>query len=366
MEIIAHALRQGKQLIFNTTMNLKDIYENSEVLVYEQDPYGYQRPIDLNHARKIRDKALTIKDGEVIFPTSIILGIDEGDIDDKYSKFGAGYNSNLVHVDLENRPNLFRIIDGQHRIVGLSMAAEIENELWEFPLNVTILIIPSDKRYIELDVFEDINSTAKKLKTDLILLARQQYVILGERGLEEKNEAEDYIAIKTSYLLNEKIENSVWKNAIKFEKNINSKLGIIGVAAFSKAIKPLVRQQCSLINNTDLKNIFELDQMAGNLAEYINEAWQIVYDKWTVCFKEDFIDIDDEKYEIMYNSNYYLQKTTGVNAITTLLLEKENLNTFKSIILNSNLKGEEWIKGGKMAGLTSGSGFKKAIQFIIK
>lgn len=143
-------------------------------------------------------------------------------------------------------------------------------------------------------------------------------------------------------------------------------MGIIGVAAFSKAIKPLVRQKCGLINTSDFKDIFDLDQIAESLSEYINEAWKIVFDKWKVCFKEDFIDVDDEKYEIMYNTNYYLQKTTGVNAITTLLLEKEDLDAFKDTMLNSKLKGEEWIKGGRMAGLTSGSGFKKAIEFITK
>lgn len=94
MEFIAHVLRQGEQLIFNTTMNLKDVFGNSEVLVYEQDPYGYQRPIDLNHAKKIKDKALTIKDGEAIFPTSIILGINEMDICNKYKSinFEAVYS----------------------------------------------------------------------------------------------------------------------------------------------------------------------------------------------------------------------------------------------------------------------------------
>lgn len=363
MKFVAHLLLQGEQLILNTTLNLKDISDNSEVLIYEKYPYGYQRPIDSNHSNKIKEKAFKIKDGAAIFPTSIILGINEDDIKDKYKQVSLGENicSNLVHVVLENSSNLFRIIDGQHRIVGLSMAAEIDEELWRFPLNVTILIIPSDKRYIELDVFEDINSTAKKLKTDLILLARQQYVILGAKDLEEKSEEEDYVAIKTSYLLNEKIENSVWNNAIKFEKNINNKIGIIGVSPFSKAIKPLVKKRLSGVQGN---NISELNDIAESLATYINEAWLIVSEKWGKCFELDYVNVEDEIYEILYNPNYYLQKTTGVNAITRLLDEKENINDFKKLILESKLVADDWEKGGKMAGLTSGSGFKKAIELI--
>lgn len=375
MNFIGHLIKQGRQEILITTLDLRTINENSKVLVYGQDPYGYQRPIDSNHSLKIKDKALKMikkekeiiseldkkneEEPEVIFPNSIILGINREDIADNIKSFG-GY-SNLVEVDLSESEILFRIIDGQHRINGLAMAAYEEKELWDLQLNVTILLVPSNRRVIELDVFEDINSTAKRLKMDLILLARQQYVLLGERELTDKSEVETYLAIKTSHYLNETIEKSVWKDAIKFEKAINNQIGIIGIAPFSKVIKPLVKKELNLEYNYTLE---ELDEIANRLAIYINEAWEIVRLKWKDCFNENIIYVNEEKYKVLYDSNYYLQKTTGVNAITKILEENKDIEVFRDIINKSNLTAKDWIKGGRMAGLTSGSGFKKAIQYI--
>lgn len=364
MHFIAHLSVQGNQQILNTTLSLKTIYQNSRTLIYGEDPYGYQRPLDTKHSTNIKEKAFRINDGGAIFPTAIILGIDEDTIRDNIEKIHFKERNTmqeLVEVHLSKDTMKFRIIDGQHRIAGLAQAAEIDDSLWELSLNTTILIIPSNMRVIELDVFEDINSTAKKLKTDLVLLARQQYVLLGERDIEGKDELETYISIKVSYLLNEKIDRSVWKNAIKFEKGINNQVGIIGIAPFSKALRPLVRQE--------LTNIFDyrleiLDLAAQKLAEYINSAWEIVNSKWDGCFTREVIFINEEEYEYMYKSNYYIQKTTGVNAITKILYEATNIDEFEKVILNSDLTSNDWIKGGKMAGLTSGSGFKKAIELI--
>ncbi|MDQ1002691.1 DGQHR domain-containing protein [Neobacillus niacini] len=364
MHLIAHLSVQGNQKILNTTLNLRTIYQNSETLIYGENPYGYQRPLDIKHTNNIAEKALTIIEGEAIFPTSIILGIDEDTVKDKIEKIHLDHGISpheLVEVYLAEGLVNFRIIDGQHRIAGLAKAAEIDHLLWELPLNTTILVIPNNKRVIELDVFEDINSTAKKLKTDLVLLARQQYVLLGERDLEGKDELETYIAIKASYLLNEKMDKSVWKNAIKFEKGINNQVGIIGIAPFSKAIIPLVRKALTGITDYRLEI---LDSLAQKLAEDINNAWEIVKSKWDDCFGKEFIYINDEEYEIMYKSNYYIQKTTGVNAITKILYEVDNIDIFARVILESKLTSNDWIKGGKMAGLTSGSGFKKAIELI--
>ncbi|WP_203247778.1 DGQHR domain-containing protein [Sporosarcina beigongshangi] len=371
MQYIAQKYSQGDQEYLSLVMDLKTIYKNSQALIYGVDEFGYQRPLDISHSNKIKNKVLGIEK-DILFPTSIILGLDEDEstnIITNVSNFADQLSSSVVYFNLPENITykVFRIIDGQHRIAGLSAAAEQNPELWNLPLNIIILLMSKEKRINELNVFKDINSTAKKLKTDLVILAKQQYILLGQEDLKNKNDMESYVATKTSFILNEEISGSVWENAIKFEKEINSQLGVIGVSAFNKAIMPLVRERVKDFNLYEI-NISSLDEVADGLARYINTAWSLVFDKWKDCFGNYNVILDSDEYQYRYNSSFYLQKTTGVNAISQILYqqnEKNNpLECFKAIIDKSPLTSKDWIKGGKLAGLTSGSGFKKAVNLI--
>ncbi|WNB91846.1 DGQHR domain-containing protein [Bacillus sp. NEB1478] len=370
MKFIAQRYHQGEQEYLSLVMDLKTIYLNSKVLIYDKDDYGYQRPLDEKHSNKIKNKVLS---GNGLFPTSIILSIDAHLVNKIISEIEINSVQALNFVSLtisnfeKSEDHLFRIVDGQHRIAGLAGAAEHDPEIWGYELNVIVLIIPEEKRVIELDVFNDINATPKKLKTDLVILAKQQYILLGQKGIDSKTEMEEYLAIRTAFILNEEIGASVWHNAIKFEKEINSQIGIIGIAAFKKAIAPLVKEFLNNKGKVDL-SLSDLNELADEIAHYLNDAWNIVAKKWEDCFGDfDFI-LESEQYNFRYNNSYYLQKTTGVNAINQILHENRNeqepIEKFKEIIDNSPLIEEDWIKGGKLSGLTSGSGFKKAVSLI--
>lgn len=369
MEYVAQRYSQEEQQFLSLVMDLKTIYMNSKVLIYDRDEYGYQRPLDDKHSNKIKNKVLS---GNGLFPTSIVLSIDDKEVEKIISGIEINniQETNIIKLTVPDNTDsiadpLFRIVDGQHRIAGLAKAAETKPELWDYKLNVNILLIPEDSRVIELDVFNDINATPKKLKTDLVILARQQYILLGQKDIVSKVEMEEYLAIRTAYILNEEIDNSVWKNAIKFEKEINSQIGIIGISAFKKAILSLVKEYLRDKDEHSI-DIKDLNDLAEQIASYINRAWEIVRNKWKLCFGEYSLILESEKYEFHYNNSYYLQKTTGVNAINQILFEtgREDLEEFKNIIDKSPLVEEDWIKGGKLSGLTSGSGFKKAVSII--
>lgn len=367
MEYVAQRYSQEEQQYLSLVMDLKTIYMNSKVLIYDRDEYGYQRPLDDKHSNKIKNKVLS---GNGLFPTSIVLSIDDKEVKKIISGIEINniQETNIVKLTVPDNTAsdpLFRIVDGQHRIAGLAKAAETKPELWDYKLNVNILLIPEELRVIELDVFNDINATPKKLKTDLVILARQQYILLGQKDIVSKSEMEEYLAIRTAYILNEEIDNSVWKNAIKFEKEINSQIGIIGISAFKKAILSLVKEYLRDKDEHSI-GIKGLNDLAEQIASYINRAWEIVQNKWKLCFGDYSLILESEKYEFHYNNSFYLQKTTGVNAINQILFEtgREDLEEFKNIIEKSPLVEEDWIKGGKLSGLTSGSGFKKAVLII--
>lgn len=406
MNLVAQEYYQHNQRYLSTVMPLKMIKENSSVLIYGKNDYGYQRDLDQKHIDNLKKNLLNDKD-QTLLPTSIILSIDEKNlslIETKYTEISKLVNDeilgNIVLLNLQNSnlgKNLFRIVDGQHRIEGLIAAYDesYNDKFINFQLSVIILIIPNNNRSIEVNVFNDINSTQKKLKTDLIELVRAKYILLGETPVPVNNkDVVNYLAMNAAILLNEdsEFETGVWRNAIQLEGSAEARTGIIGISAFKKAILPCVR---FFYNRSELKNnikdnattrdINELNRYSVELAEFFNNTWEIVRGKWGNCFigRELADDLD-----YVYLENYYLQKTTGTNAIMRIFFDllklEENTNdldltnpynrekfinkvleNFSIKLNNSPIIVEDWQNGGPFTGLTSGAGFKIATNIII-
>lgn len=374
MSLIAQKYSQHDQEYFSLVMKLKDLKDISEVLIYGESKYGYQRKLNVKHYTDIKN---TVLQKQEILPTSIILSVNKEDI----YKYVKNYKEdlNLVSIELPNS-KIFRIVDGQHRIEGLTEAAKIDPKFLDFSLNVIILVVPNEKRVTEVEVFNDINAKAKKLQTDLTLLAKHNYRLIGYSEIEDFKELIDHIGVKVAYYLNEpedEIDFSVWENAIKFGFNKNSSLGIIGVSAFKNAMTPIIREYISV---KDLKNVMKnkeeiikiADAHSLEIAKFINEAWKIIYSKWPKCFEMQNVNDFNEIVKIHYNTSYYLQKTTGVNALHNIFYEQiekygfnqEAINSFEKTIDKSKLREKDWAIGGIFAGLTSQSGFRKAENYI--
>ncbi|TLS35303.1 DGQHR domain-containing protein [Pseudalkalibacillus caeni] len=400
MNIVAIEYFQHNLRFLSTVMSVKTIHENSKVLIYGKDQYGYQRELDEKHIEKI--KRNIINNDNTLLPTSIILSIDEKDVC-KIEKPFVDLDCNFINLDLEesNLGNeLFRIVDGQHRLAGLRAAYDETNNpsFINFKLNVVILVIPNQQRSIEVNIFNDINSTQKKLKTDLIELVRAKYILLGETPIPIKDSGVvNYIGMNVANLLNEDefFKNGVWRNAIQLVGSVEATEGIIGVSAFKKAISPILRffynrselkEYIKEMAQTDEKiNIDRLNEFSFELAQLIDKVWEEVEKKWGLCFK-DSSQLD--KYGYRYSDGFYLQKTTGANAIMRIIMmilkdkEKDGsritmnntaardrvisevLNDFVSILSSSVVRAEDWKNGGQFAGLTSGSGFKIAVNLI--
>lgn len=336
----------------------------SKVLVYGKDEYGYQRELSENHYKEIKKSLLN---DNIILPTSIILSVNKEDIIHKIYR----RDNSLIQLDIDLHEKLYRIVDGQHRLKGLEEASKEKPELENFMINVIILLTEKVNRLVEVETFIDINSKAKKIKTDLTVLAKYNYEILGEK---EITDIDKHMSIKVAYMLQAKIEDSVWKNAIKFDGNSSKGEGIIEVNAFTKAISPLVK---TIIDKKGLmysNKINDIDKVAYEVAKVISDGWKIVYDKWSICFAENIEkDLDNNFIITYYSAKYYIQKTTGANALNMILNDtlresfniEEGMNTFKNILKSSLIKSEDWLVGKKFSGLTSGSGFKKAKNFIM-
>jgi len=374
--------KQNNQLYLSVVLPHEIIDNNSEVLVYGVNPAGYQREPEPTHYNKIKEYILNTKD--FILPTSIVLAVDEEDVSSILSK-----NSSETLIKLKSTSTgrkIFRIVDGQHRIIAMREAIKQKKELKTFLFNVIILITKSNKRSIEMEVFYDINSKSKRLKVDLIELARFNYRIL-EKSFKEK-EINEHIAIQSAYYLNEVIKDCVWNNAIKFGIHDEQVIGIIGVNAFRESISILVDTYLKVNENNKYKELKKeklieyTKEAAKTIAEFINKAWDIsVKTKWEYCFKEGQTELDlfFEPKKIYYNQKFYIQRTMGAKAINSILastvniksnngvigLGQEALNEFDRLIKKSDVTSDDWIVGGPFSGYSSESGFKKVSQFVM-
>ncbi len=374
--------KQNGQRYFNVVLPYDIIDTNSDVLVYGRNAGGYQRDAIPAHFNKIKDYILKTKD--FILPTSIVLAVDEDDVSKILTK--KGLNSFIRLNKKSKTKKIFRIVDGQHRIRAMREASKSNPKLSDFLFDVVILVTKSNKRSVEMEVFYDINLKGKRLKVDLIELARFNYRIL-EKSFKER-EINEHISIQVAYYLNEKIENCVWNNAIKFGIHDDHVIGIIGVNAFRESISTIVdiflkedeKSKFKDLNGKEL--VLYTQKSARKIANFIHLAWdKSIKSKWKYCFKEGLIELDlyFEPKKVYYNQKYYMQRTMGAKAINSILgqaagtklknrvigLNNRALKIFDSWIKKSKITSDDWETGGTFGGYSSESGFKKVSQIIL-
>lgn len=365
--------KQNGQEYISGVFLFKTVSALSEVLVYKQDENGYQRQPNRTHYLKIKNYIL--KNLETFkFPTSIILGTDKEKIEKLIKSDPCG---DYIEIDSSFNEKVFRIVDGQHRIEGIREAAKEKPSLNDLSLNAIILISPSGHKSVELEAFIDINSTAKRISTDLATLARFDYEI-KEKRISESNPIK-HIATKTAFHLKEDSPMSVWSSGIKFDIHSEISLGIVGVTLFRESIEPIVSVYLETkFTDRGIKNESELityyDDVARQIAIDIDDIWNnTVRKKWSECFSESIAKNEvGELQTIFYSNEYYIQKTLGVKVINVLYSEilkqsgitEQSKNTFKELIQKSKVMSRDWRIGGPFSGLSSESGFSRIRKMI--
>lgn len=375
MKFPAIKYQQSNYTLVSTVLPFKVISRKSKTLIYGIDDGGYQRIQDEKHFQNIRKY---IELGNFVFPNSIILAIDENEL----ANILEIESEELIYLNLDEKAKfLFRVVDGQHRLLGIEKACINSPELQDLKLQVSIVVTPSNRRSLEMEIFSNINSKAKRLKTDLIELAKYDFRIIEESiGAKDLN---PHIAINTAYRLNENYsETNVWQNAIKIDIHSDNKIGIIGVTAFSEAIAGIVNSYINL-HNSEIRRMGSRELInfsrtaSGEISEFIVKSWSIVSTRWPKTFLDPYkeLDIDNQYKSIAYNPNYYIQKTLGCKSINYLIsdLIKEEynarydskvINTFSEIIYDCKLNDSDWQLGKALSGISSESGFRKVTRII--
>lgn len=132
----AALVRQGSLRLYATSLQVRDLKRPNFYTINKLDPDdagpGYQRLLNEGRAKRLADYLLDGQaEKDAFLPTSIFLATNKNILFDS-SKNTITFNVNEIGP--------FNVVDGQHRIAGLVLAAEKNAELLEFEIPVNIAV----------------------------------------------------------------------------------------------------------------------------------------------------------------------------------------------------------------------------------
>jgi DGQHR domain-containing protein len=128
--------RQGSLKLYATTLPVRDLKQPGFYAIEKLDPAsnssGYQRVLNESRAKRLADYLIDgLEEHDAFLPTSIFLATSS-DI-----PFDAA--TNTITFDTSD-VGPFNVVDGQHRIAGLILAAEDEPAILDFEVPVNIAV----------------------------------------------------------------------------------------------------------------------------------------------------------------------------------------------------------------------------------
>ena len=238
VKIPAARIRQGTLVLYATSMEVKDLVANNFYSVETLDPEdsndkGFQRLLNKSRAKKLADYVVKGQDtNDAFLPTSVFLATDKSVPFDE--------QSNCLTIDTQVI-GPFSVVDGQHRLEGLRMAAERDARVLEFqvPVNIAInlpkiaqmchfLIVNTTQKSVDKSVEQRIIARLSDALSIEDLPSLPKWILTTvERGEVDK-------AIKYADYLNE-ADDSPWKGKIEMA-NSEADGTSISQRSFVKAI----------------------------------------------------------------------------------------------------------------------------------
>ena len=158
LRIAAAQVRQGELVLYATSIKVRDLVAPGFYNVETLDPddtndKGYQRLLNKARAKKLADYIVKGQDSQDAFlPTSVFLATH------KIIPFDS--TKNTIEIDI-GAVGPFSVVDGQHRLEGLKMAAEKDDRVLDFEVPVNIAIGLS--KIAQMCHFLIVNTTQKSV-----------------------------------------------------------------------------------------------------------------------------------------------------------------------------------------------------------
>lgn len=154
----AALVKQGNLKLYTTSLKVSDLlshkfYDIEKLDPVDPDDKGFQRVLNKARAKRLADYLISGQETHDAFlPTSILLATDK-DVDFVTSK-------NEITFDVD-KIGPFSVVDGQHRVEGLKIAAEKNPAILDFEVPVNIAVNLS--KIAQMCHFLIVNTTQKSV-----------------------------------------------------------------------------------------------------------------------------------------------------------------------------------------------------------
>jgi DGQHR domain-containing protein len=344
----AALVKQGSLSLYTTSLKVSDLLIPGFYSVETLDPEnphdkGYQRLLNRARAKKLSDYIEAGQESQDAFlPTSIFLATH------KDIPYEPEYHT--IEIDTEEI-GAFSVVDGQHRVEGLKMAAEKDERVLEFEVPVNIGIRLS--KIAQMCHFLIVNTTQKSVEKGV---EQRIYARLTEAiELEDVPhlpkwitntilKGEDEKALKYVDFLNTQPE-SPWFKRIKMANEVN-KEGTLNQHSFVKQIKRYV-----IVANNPIA-AFPEDKQLGIFLNYWKAITTILgTEEPTVLFKYNGVELFC-KFCVPFMNKMINMPNFKVATMVGLLNQAfEDVDGEYAGVGHT----EFWVKGGKASGLNSGA-----------
>lgn len=345
----ASMVKQGKLILYATSLKVSDLLIPNFYSIERLDPEnanekGYQRLLNKGRAKKLADYIVTGQETKDAFlPTSIFIATDKN--------IAFNPSNNTIEIDTDEIGPL-NIVDGQHRVEGLKMAAEKDKRVLDFEISVNIAINLSEIE--QMCHFLIVNTTQKSVEEGVAQRIRAR--LTKAMGVEDTpnlpkwiynsvQKGEDEKALQYVDFLNS-VKESPWQNKIRMAMDESSD-GSINQKSYVKAIKKYI-----LVANNPVFTTEKEDRQHIIFLNYWKAITNILGEEEpTVLFKYNGVELFCKFCVPFFNkmvnmSDYKVSTMQG-------LLEQ----------VFDNVEGDGvgvghtdfWVKGGTASGLNAGA-----------
>ncbi len=346
----AALVRQGSLKLYATSIKVGDLklpkFYQINKLDPEGDGPGYQRILNQGRAKRLSDYLLDGQnEGDAFLPTSIFLATSK---DIPFNE-----STNMITFDV-NLVGPFNVVDGQHRIAGLVMAADKNPDLltFEIPVNIAVglddvsqmchfLIVNTTQRSVDKAVEQQIVARLTKMVELEPMPTIPRWI---QRQVEK---GEDARALVVANFLNNDV-GSPWFGKIRMANDEDGTTATINQRSFVNSLKKYV-----FSSNNPLSN----EEWDAKRPMIMSNYWKAIV--------ELLVDEQSPTSSVVF-------KTNGVDLFhivsATVFLHLANQrdfkkDTIKALLLRgfSNLTGDNigissrewWQRGGVASGLNA-------------
>jgi DGQHR domain-containing protein len=350
LRIAAAQVRQGELVLYATSIKVRDLVAPGFYNVETLDPddtndKGYQRLLNKARAKKLADYIVKGQDTQDAFlPTSVFLATH------KLIPFDSA--TNTIEIDI-GAVGPFSVVDGQHRLEGLKMAAEKDDRVLDFDVPVNIAI--DLNKIAQMCHFLIVNTTQKSVdrSVEQRIIARLSDALDVEDlpslpkwifNTVEKGEVDR--ALKYVDYLNE-TEGSPWFGKVKMANSVSDD-ATVNQRSFVKAIVKYVLTA----NNPIATIIKDLDKERKIFLNYWKAIAAILDDgNAAVLYKYNGVELFCK-----FSIPFFI-KLQDRNSFTASTMESLLRSCFENVEGDYAGVGhpEWWAKGGKSSFLNAGA-----------